>query len=99
MDSAFPKDEDEEKVMLAALLHPKAQKELDGIPAKFRKHILEQLHILEKYDHPLQHPRVIKLQGGDGHDYRLRVGNYRVKFTLRRSDVLVTHVHDRKVGY
>lgn len=85
--------------MLTVLLHPKAQKELNGIPAIFRKHIRNQLLSLEKLDHPLQHPKVIKLQGGDGHDYRLRVGNYRIKFTLRRNEVLVTHIHDRKVGY
>ena len=85
--------------MLIVLLHPKAQKELNDIPLKFRKQIHEQLHVLEKFDHPLQHSRVIKLQGGDGHDYRLRVGNFRITFTLRRKDILVTHIHDRKVGY
>lgn len=85
--------------MITVFLHPKAQKELNNFPAKFRRQITDQLHALEKCDHPLQHPRVIKLQGGEGHDYRLRAGSYRIKFTLRGKEVLVTHVHDRKVGY
>ena len=85
--------------MLAVLLHPKAQKELDALSIKFRRQVTEQLRALEKLEHPLQHSRVIKLQGGDGRDYRLRVGDYRIKFTLRAKDVLVTHIHDRKIGY
>lgn len=52
------------------------------------------------FNNPLEHRRVIKLSGRDGNDFRMRVGDYRAKFSLRDAgDVLVTRVEHRQVGY
>lgn len=86
--------------MLRVLFHPRAEKELLKLSKNYRLKILDQLAALEKLNHPLQHRRVIKLSGRGGRDFRLRVGDYRVKFTLRGAHtVLVTHVEHRQAGY
>ncbi len=85
--------------MLKVFLHPEANKEIKKIPKAYRSRILERLGELEKLSHPLQHPKIIKLSGAEN-NFRLRVGDYRIKFTLRDSDtVLITHIQHRQVGY
>lgn len=85
--------------MLSVEIHPSARKELDKIPARDHNRILAQLSALERCDHPLQHHRVIKLSGRKTDDYRLRVGSWRVKFTLREMTVFVTEIENRQAGY
>ena len=85
--------------MLKVFLHPAADKEIKKIPRAYRLRILERLGDLEKLSHPLQHPKIIKLSGSEN-NFRLRVGDYRIKFTLRQPDtILVTHIQHRQVGY
>lgn len=86
--------------MLGILFHPRTTKQLLRIPKQFREQILDNIESLRTQNHPLQHQRVIKLSGRDGQDFRMRVGNYRVKFSLRDDNVLlVTRVEHRQVGY
>ena len=85
--------------MLEVFLHPSARKELKRVPKNDHNRILEQLSMLEKCDHPLEHQRVIKLSGRKTDDYRLRVGDWRVKFTLQNAVVYVTEVENRQAGY
>jgi mRNA-degrading endonuclease RelE of RelBE toxin-antitoxin system len=85
--------------MLQVLYHPKAEKELLAMPKKFRLRVIESIENLFPLDHPLQHRDVIKLQGRTA-DFRLRCGDYRVKFTFEKPrTVYVTHVEHRQAGY
>lgn len=86
--------------MLQVVFHPKAKKDLLRVPKKVRLQVLDALAELKKKNHPLQHPNVLKLSGSERKDFRLRVGSYRIKFTLRDAHVvLITHVHHRQAGY
>ena len=85
--------------MLSVELHPSARKELGKVPARDYDRILAQLSALEHCEHPLQHHRVIKLSGRKTDDYRLRVGKWRIKFTLRESVVYITEIENRQAGY
>ena len=86
--------------MLKVFFHPQAGKELLKIHRKIRLKILNKITELEHLDHPLQHQKVIKLRGRKTKDFRLRIDDYRVKFTLRNSSaIFITHVQHRQVGY
>ena len=86
--------------MLRVGFHPRAAKQLLRIPKQFQEQILHSLSALETLNHPLQHQRVIKLSGRGGQDFRMRVGNYRVKFSLRDDNVLlIISVEHRQAGY
>ena len=86
--------------MLQISYHPKAWKEFLEIPKKFQHQILsriEELHILE---HPLEHPRVLKLKGRSTNDYRIRSGDYRIKFTFTKQRIVfITEIEHRQAGY
>lgn len=85
--------------MLKIIVEPKASKELLKIPKKARLRVLDKIAELQMLNHPLQHPKVIKLEGR-GEEYRLRVGDYRIKFTFQKpSDILITHIQQRQVGF
>jgi mRNA-degrading endonuclease RelE of RelBE toxin-antitoxin system len=86
--------------MLHAFIHPSAEKELLAIPKEFRLAILENIGELVTFNHPLQHRRVIKLRGRKTKDFRLRVGDYRVEFTLEEPEILrITRIKHRQAGY
>ena len=86
--------------MLEIRFHPKATKELLRIPKEMRLRILNKVAELQKLDHLLQHRRVIKLKGKRVENFRLRIGNYRIKLTLRGTKlILITHIQHRQVGY
>jgi mRNA interferase RelE/StbE len=59
------------------LIKRSAEKELDSLPANLRNRVAERLLRLEQVPRPLG---VKKLRGQDG--YRLRVGDYRILFTI-----------------
>ena len=67
------------------LLKRSAEKELDVLPASVRERIVARLLDLEENPRPVG---VTKLQGQAS--YRLRVGNYRVLYTIEDTDRLVT---------
>ncbi len=85
--------------MLPVFLHPSARKALAWIPKKDHNRILDQLGALETCAHPLEHRRVIKLSARKTDDYRLRVGDWRIEFTLRTKNIFVTEIKNRQVGY
>lgn len=85
--------------MLHIVLHPSAEKELARIPEKFQQHIREAIDELAQINHPLEHRHVIKLQGKRPKDFRMRVGDYRVRFTLQNNAIFITHIRHRKFGY
>ncbi len=86
--------------MLNILFHPRAKKELLRLPKNIRRHVLGAFGQLELLSHPLHHPKVLKLSGRSDQDFRLRVGSYRIKFTLQKGNiVLITHVEHRQAGY
>lgn len=85
--------------MLTVDVHPTARKELSRVPKKDHNRILDQLAVLQTLSHPLQHRRVIKLSAHKTDDYRLRVGDWRVEFTLSGRNIFVTEIKSRQVGY
>ncbi len=75
-------------------------KELLKIPKQFRSAILREIRSMEKLLHPLEHRNARKLEGRNTKDYRLRVGDYRVKFSLEKDGTaVITHVQHRQAGY
>ena len=81
-------------------VHPQAKKELLRIPKKFRLQIVKRIDELEKLTHPLQHPRVKKLVGRKFEEFRLRSGDYRIKFIFIKPDTIkIIHIQHRKIGY
>ena len=59
------------------ILKPKAEKELDRLPADLHRRITEKLLALEQQPRPLG---VQKLRGNE--QYRIRVGDYRILYTI-----------------
>lgn len=87
-------------IMLKIIIQPEATKELLKIPKKIRLNILDKISELEKMDHPLQHRKVKKLRGRKFEEFRLRVGDYRIKFILADSTTIkIIHAQHRGVGY
>ena len=86
--------------MLKVIIHPAADKYILKIPKKIRLRVLKKIAELEPLDHPLQHPQVIKLEGGKEERFRLRVGDYRIKFVLRKPSIIAVHdIDNRQAGY
>ena len=73
-----------------------AEKELDRLPAKIHKNVSSRILALENSPRP---PGALKLQGGDG--YRLRVGDYRVLYTIDDSTrrVFIYSIAHRREAY
>jgi len=86
--------------MLRVKFHRRAHKQFEKLPRQIQRRIVASLEALSPLNHPLEHQQVIKLAGNTRADFRLRVGDYRVKFTLLHAhDVLVTRVEHRQAGY
>jgi len=85
--------------MLKYSFHPTAEKELSRLPVKIQKQIIAKLKELCRFNHPLQYHKIIKLKGKKFEQFRMRVGDYRIKFILRNSILKITHVQHRQVGY
>jgi mRNA interferase RelE/StbE len=66
------------KSLYSVNLRERALKQLESIPAKYRKRILDRIHALAS-DPYSKH--VVKLSGRS-QTYRLRVGHFRVLFTI-----------------
>jgi len=86
--------------MLTYFLHPVAEKELHRLPLKVHQQIITKIKELCRLNHPLQHPKVKKLRGRKFEEFRLRSGDYRIKFILAASDTIkIIHIQHRGVGY
>lgn len=74
----------------------RAQKELGSIPDALAKNIARHILMLSSVPHP---PNSKKLQGQE--NYRLRVGSFRVLYTVdtKRKEVTALRVADRKTIY
>lgn len=74
----------------------RGQKELDDIPDALAKNITRHIRMLSADPHPLNSK---KLQGQE--NYRLRVGSFRVLYTVdtKAKEVTVLRVADRKTIY
>ncbi|MBE9145203.1 type II toxin-antitoxin system RelE family toxin [Planktothrix mougeotii] len=73
------------------------QKQLDNLPEDIRQRIIEKILSLTIEHRPVG---VKKLKGFD-HEYRVRVGNYRVRYEVKDKilTVLVLHCKHRKDIY
>ena len=85
--------------MLKYSFHPTAEKELSRLPIRIQEQVIAKLKEVCQLNHPLQHRNVIKLGTRKDGDFRMRVGNYRVKFILENSTIKITHIQHRQVGY
>lgn len=72
----------------------KAQKELNKIPSSLAKHIATKIIQLSKNPHPHGSK---KLQGQN--NFRLRVGPFRVIYTINKKEITILRIADRKTIY
>ena len=86
--------------MLTYFFHPTAEKELVRLPIKEQVRIITKIKEVCQLNHPLQHRKVKKLKGRRFEEFRLRVGNYRIKFIFIRPNIIkIIHIQHRQVGY
>jgi mRNA interferase RelE/StbE len=73
------------------------QKQLDSLPDIVRERVLRRIVALKENPRP---PRCVKLKGYEN-EYRIRIGNYRVRYEVRdeESIVLLLHCKHRKDVY
>ena len=77
---------------------PSAVKGLSRLPAKVRKKISRKIDSLGKDPYP---PNAVKLAGAKGDFFRVRIGDYRVIYSVREDAliVLVVGIGHRKEIY
>ncbi len=86
--------------MIRITYHRRAEKELATLPHGHALAIVSAIEELAHCFHPLEHRHVLKLQGRRTKDYRLRVGDYRIKFSLEKDGTaVITHIQHRQAGY
>ncbi len=73
------------------------QKQLDSLPDIVRERVLRRIVALKENPRP---PGCVKLKGYEN-EYRIRIGNYRVRYEVRdeKSIVLLLHCKHRKDVY
>ena len=74
-------------------LSPRASRDLQKLPAETSENILDDLEVLREIPWPAP-PKVKKLTGLDL--YRLRTGEYRSIFEVRRGKVVILRIIGRK---
>ena len=74
-----------------------ARRDFQSIPKNYREHILEKAALLGHNPRPVQSKKL----KGQGHAYRLRMGNYRIVYTIddKLKSVEIFGVGDRKDVY
>ncbi|MBU3942808.1 type II toxin-antitoxin system RelE/ParE family toxin [Patescibacteria group bacterium] len=85
--------------MLSYSFHPTAEKELIRLPIKIQRQVIDRINYLCQFNHPLQCRKVIKIQGKENNFFRMRTGDYRIKFFLKDSIIKIVHVQHRQAGY
>lgn len=86
--------------MFEYLVHPAAEKELIRFPLEVQKHITEEIKEICKLSHPMHSRNVKKLKGYREPTFRLRVGDYRAKFVIRKPSLLyIIDIDNRQAGY
>ena len=78
-----------------------AEKYYLRLPQKLQGRIKQDLKKLAEGEEPLLHPRVRPLVGKLKGFYRLRIGNYRVVFSLLRDEkiIAVVNIYPRSGAY
>lgn len=73
------------------------QRQLDRLPRRVRDRIIERVLALKENPRPTG---CVKLKGYEN-EYRIRIGDYRVRYEVRDQDsiVLLLHCKDRKDVY
>ena len=73
------------------------QKQLDGIPDAIYDRIIKQIKMLEEYPRPRG---CVKLKGYET-EYRIRIGNYRIRYEIcdQKYVVIILHCKHRKSVY
>ena len=73
------------------------QKQLDDLPHQTRDRIIQRVVALKENPRP---PGCVKLKGYE-HEYRIRIGDYRVRYEVRdrESIILLLHCKHRKDVY
>lgn len=73
------------------------QKQLDNLPNDVRNRVIERLTLLGENPRP---QGALKLKGHDN-EYRIRIGDYRVRYEIRTQEsvVLLLHCKHRKDVY
>ena len=65
------------------------QKQLDSLPDDIRDRIIEKAVLLAEEPRP---PGVVKLKGYEN-EYRIRIGEYRVRYEIRDQEFVVVLLH------
>lgn len=84
--------------MSYTVIFPKpVQKQLDSLPDEIRDRILEKIVLLAENPRP---EGVVKLKGYEN-EYRIRIGDYRVRYEIKdeESVVVLLHCKHRKDVY
>ncbi|MBO9370473.1 MAG: type II toxin-antitoxin system RelE/ParE family toxin [Chloroflexi bacterium] len=73
------------------------QKQLDALPSAVRERAIQRIAALQENPRP---PGCVKLKGY-GNEYRIRVGDYRIRYAIydQESVVVVLHCAHRKEVY
>lgn len=73
------------------------QKQLDSLPDSIRERIIRRIMVLKDNPRP---SGVVKLKGYEN-EYRIRIGDYRVRYEIRDDElvVLLLHCKHRKDAY
>jgi mRNA interferase RelE/StbE len=76
-------------------ISPSATRDLDQLDDKLVRRIMDELDVLA--ENPFPRGKLIrKIKGKSANFYRLRVGNYRVFFSLEGQAVVILKVTDKK---
>ena len=76
-----------------------SKRKFHSLQSDIRERIAGALETLTQYRDPLDHPKVTVLSGPEETTYRLRVGEFRVVFTLDHGRILIHRVGRRKSIY
>lgn len=81
---------------VAVLLSKSAQKDIDSLPVVVQARVAEKIVALAAYPGV---SGVKALKGEHKGTYRVRVGSYRILFTLAAGTITIVAVDDRKEAY
>jgi len=75
----------------------KAAREVERLPSKIRKRILEKLNFYSSQENPLRFAE--KLKDRRFGEYRFRIGDYRALFDVKKHKITILKVGHRKSIY
>lgn len=83
--------------VIVVIVPKPVQKQLDSLPQSIRARVLKRIMALKKNPRPVG---CVKLKGYE-HEYRIRIGDYRVRYEVREQEsiILLLHCKNRKDMY